>query len=324
MSGYAQLTQGQRYQIEALLKTGHNQTMIAKVLSVHKSTISRELKRNHGLRGYRPKQAQEKATMRQYEKFQPRIPAITWTLVEALIKQDWSPEQISGRLFKEQGISVSHESIYLHIYQDKYQGGDLHKHLRCQKKRRKRYGKQDRRGRIPNRISIDERPAIVNNKSRVGDWEGDTIIGKGHQGVVATLVERKTQYTVLTASKTKQAPQVRQRIEKALAPHRSRVYTITYDNGLEFAEHQKMAQTLSADIYFAHPYASWERGLNENTNGLIRQYLPKSRRLDNVTQKELKHIMDQLNHRPRKSLGFKTPYELFFKKNPLLTVALAS
>ena len=324
MSGYAQLTQGQRYQIEALLKTGHNQTMIAKVLSVHKSTISRELKRNHGLRGYRPKQAQEKATMRQYEKFQPRIPAITWTLVEALIKQDWSPEQISGRLFKEQGISVSHESIYLHIYQDKYQGGDLHKHLRCQKKRRKRYGKQDRRGRIPNRISIDERPAIVNNKSRVGDWEGDTIIGKGHQGVVATLVERKTQYTVLTASKTKQAPQVRQRIEKALAPHRSRVYTITYDNGLEFAEHQKMAQTLSADIYFAHPYASWERGLNENTNGLIRQYLPKSRRLDNVTQKELKHIMDQLNHRPRKSLGFKTPYELFFKRNTLLTVALAS
>ena len=324
MSGYAQLTQGQRYQIEALLKTGHNQTMLAKVLSVHKSTISRELKRNHGLRGYRPKQAQEKATMRQYEKFQPRIPAITWTLVEALIKQDWSPEQISGRLFKEQGISVSHESIYLHIYQDKYQGGDLHKHLRCQKKRRKRYGKQDRRGRIPNRISIDERPAIVNNKSRVGDWEGDTIIGKGHQGVVATLVERKTQYTVLTASKTKQAPQVRQRIEKALAPHRSRVYTITYDNGLEFAEHQKMAQTLSADIYFAHPYASWERGLNENTNGLIRQYLPKSRRLDNVTQKELKHIMDQLNHRPRKSLGFKTPYELFFKKNTLLTVALAS
>ena len=324
MRGYAQLTQGQRYQIEALLKTGHNQTMIAKVLSVHKSTISRELKRNHGLRGYRPKQAQEKATMRQYEKFQPRIPAITWTLVEALIKQDWSPEQISGRLFKEQGISVSHESIYLHIYQDKYQGGDLHKHLRCQKKRRKRYGKQDRRGRIPNRISIDERPVIVNNKSRVGDWEGDTIIGKGHQGVVATLVERKTQYAVLTASKTKQALQVRQRIEQALAPYRSRVHTITYDNGLEFAEHQKMAQTLSANIYFAHPYASWERGLNENTNGLIRQYLPKSRPLDNVTQKELKHIMDQLNHRPRKSLGFKTPYELFFKKKTLLTVALAS
>ena len=117
---------------------------------------------------------------------------------------------------------------------------------------------------------------------------------------------------------------VHQCIEKGLEPHRNRVHTITYDNGLEFAEHQKMAQTLSANIYFAHPYASWERGLNENTNGLIRQYLPKSRRLDNVTQKELKHIMDQLNHRPRKSLGFKTPYELFFKKKTLLTVALAS
>ncbi len=324
MRVYTQLTQGQRYQIEALLKTGHNQTMIAKVLSVHKSTISRELKRNHGLRGYRPKQAQEKATLRQYEKFQPRICPSTWSLVDSLIQQDWSPEQVAGRLFKEQGISVSHERIYLHIYQDKYQGGDLHKHLRCQKKRRKRYGSNDRRGRIPNRISIDERPAIVNKKSRVGDWEGDTVIGKGHRGVVATLVERKTQYTILTQSKTKQAGSVRQSIEQGLAPHRNRVHTITYDNGLEFAEHQKMAQTLSANIYFAHPYASWERGLNENTNGLIRQYLPKSRPLDNVTQKELKHIMDQLNHRPRKSLGFKTPYELFFKKKTLLTVALAS
>ena len=141
------------------------------------------------------------------------------------------------------------------------------------------------------------------------------------QGFI-TLVERKTQYMVLAKSKTKQAGMARQCIEKGLEPHRNRVHTITYDNGLEFAEHQKMAQTLSANIYFAHPYAFWERGLNENTNGLIRQYLPKSRPLDNVTQKELKHIMDQLNHRPRKSLGFKTPYELFFKKNTLLTVAL--
>ena len=322
MSGYTQVTQGQRYQIEALLKTGHNQTMIANVLGVHKSTISRELRRNRGFRGYRPKQAQEKAVMRRYEKPQARIPFTTWFLVETLLKQDWSPEQISSRLFQEQGLRVSHESIYLHIYQDKRQGGDLHKHLRCQKKRRKRYGKQDRRGRIPNRISIDDRPATVNNKSRVGDWEGDTIIGNGHRGVVATLVERKTKYTVLAKSKTKQAGPVRQSIEQGLAPHRDRVHTITYDNGLEFAEHQKMAQTLSANIYFAHPYASWERGLNENTNGLIRQYLPKSRRLDNVTDKELENIMEQLNHRPRKSLGFKTPYELFFKKKTLLTVAL--
>ena len=322
MNGYTQFTQGQRYQIEVLLKTGNNQARIAKVLSVHKSTISRELKRNRGFRGYRPKQAHEKAMLRRQEKPKTRIPLTTWVLVDARIKQDWSPEQISGRLFMEQGISISHEWIYLHIYRDKHQGGDLHQHLRCQKKRRKRYGKQDRRGRIPNRVSIDERPSVVDKKSRIGDWEGDTIIGKGHQGVVATLVERKTQYTVLAKSKTKHAKLVRQSIEQGLAPHLDQVHTITYDNGLEFAEHQIMAQTLSANIYFAHPYSSWERGLNENTNGLIRQYLPKSRPLNNVTQKELNHIMNQLNHRPRKTLGFKTPYELFFKKKTLLTVAL--
>ena len=243
-------------------------------------------------------------------------------MVNALIKQDWSPEQISGRLYDEQEISISHEWIYLHIYKDKRQGGDLHKHLRCQKQRRKRYGKQDRRGRIINRVSIEERPAIVNSKSRIGDWEGDTIIGKGHQGVVTTHVERKSKYTVLTKSNTKHANLVRQSIVKGLKPYQNQINTITYDNGLEFSEHQNIAQTLSANIYFAHPYSSWERGLNENTNGLIRQYLPKSRPLNNFTQKELNYIMDQLNHRPRKTLGFKTPYELFFKKNTLLTVAL--
>ena len=322
MSGYTQLTQGQRYQLEVLLKAGHNQTMIANILAIHKSTVSRELRRNRGLRGYRPKQAHEKAMQRRHEKAKTHIPLTTWVVVNALIKQDWSPEQISGRLHTEQGISISHEWIYLHIYRDKHQGGDLHKHLRCQKKRRKRYGKQDRRGRISNRISIDERPAIVTHKSRIGDWEGDTIIGKGHQGVVTTPIERKTKYTVLTKSNTKHANLVRQSIVQGLTPYQNQIHTITYDNGLEFSEHQNIAQTLSANIYFAHPYSSWERGLNENTNGLIRQYLPKSRPLNNVTQKELYYIMDQLNHRPRKTLGFKTPYELFFKKKTSLTVAL--
>ncbi len=324
MEHYTQLTQEQRYQIHAFMKAGFTQSAIAEEMGVHPSTISREVRRNRGLRGYRPAQAHEKAVTRRSNKFQPRICSSTWSLVDSLIKQDWSPEQISGRLSSERGISISHEWVYLYIYQDKRQGGDLHTHLRCRKKRRKRYGKRDRRGRIPNRISIDQRPLVVDKKCRIGDWEGDTIIGKGHQGVVASLVERKTKYTVLTASKTKQARQVRHSIEQGLSPHRNRVYTITYDNGLEFAEHQVMAQTLDANIYFAHPYASWERGLNENTNGLIRQYLPKSKRLDKVTQKELKHIMDRLNHRPRKSLGFNTPYELFFKKKTLLTVALAS
>ena len=140
--------------------------------------------------------------------------------------------------------------------------------------------------------------------------------------MVATLVERKTKFTVLAASKNKQAQLVRKSIERALLAHKNRVLTITYDNGWEFAEHQTMAKTLSADIYFANPYASWERGLNENTNGLIRQYLPKFKRLDNITEKELKVIMDRLNHRPRKTLGFKTPHELFFQQTTQLTIAL--
>ena len=298
--------------------------MIANILTVHKSTISRELRRNRGLRGYRPKQAHAKAMQRRHEKLKTHIPLTTWVVVNTLIEQDWSPEQISGRLYEEQGVSISHEWIYLHIYSDKRQGGSLHKHLRCQKKRRQRYGKQDHRGRIPNRTSIDDRPAIVNSKPRIGDWEGDTIIGKGHQGVVTSHIERKTKYTVLTQSNTKHAKSVCQSILQRLIPYRNQIHTITYDNNLEFSEHQNIAQTLSANIYFAHPHSSWERGLNENTNGLIWQYLPKSRPLNNVTQKELDYIMDQLNHRPRKNLGFKTPYELFFKKKTLLTVALHS
>lgn len=322
MKHYTQLTQEQRYQIHASMKAGFTQSAVAEELRVHKSTISREINRNRGLRGYRPKQAQEKTMARRSSKYRPHIPHTTRLLVDDRIKRDWSPEQISGRLFLEQGVRVSHEWIYLHIYRDKGQGGDLHKHLRCQKKRRKRYGKLDRRGRIPHRVGIDDRPAIVDQKSRVGDWEGDTIIGKNHCGAVATLVERKTKFTVLAAPKTKRARPVRMSVERALAPFKNRVHTITYDNGLEFAEHRKMAKTLSAKIYFAHPYASWERGLNENTNGLIRQYLPKSKRLDNVADEELKIIMERLNHRPRKSLGFKTPHELFFKKKTLLTVAL--
>ena len=249
--------------------------MIANILTVHKSTISRELRRNRGLRGYRPKQAHAKAMQRRHEKLKTHLPLTTWAVVNTLIEQDRSSEQISGRLYEEQGVSISHEWIYLHIYSDKRQGGSLLKHLHCQKKRRQRYGKQDRRGRIPNRTSIDDRPAIVNSKPRIGDWEGDTIIGKGHQGVVTSHIERKTKYTVLTQSNTKHAKPVRQSILQRLIPYRNQIHTITYDNNLEFSEHQNIAQTLSANIYFAHPHSSWERGLNENTNGLIWQYLPK-------------------------------------------------
>jgi IS30 family transposase len=224
----------------------------------------------------------------------------------------------------EQGVSISHEWIYQYVYADQRSGGDLYRYLRCQKLRRKRYGAYDRRGCIPNQVSIDERPAIVDSKRRFGDWEGDTVIGKGHRGALVTLVERKSLYTVIRSVLHKTAAAVRHAVVDGLTPYIDWVHTITYDNGREFADHESMAGDLDARIYFAHPYASWERGLNENTNGLIRQYFPKDRDLTTVTQHEIKQAMDKLNHRPRKSLGYRTPYEVFFNTRTSLTVALQS
>lgn len=321
---YTQLTQEERYQIYILKKAGNEQAEIAALLGRNKSTISRELKRNTGLKGYRPRQAHERALKRRAEKMASRIGAQAWQQVEDLIRQEWSPEQVTGRVAKEQGVSISHEWIYQYVCADKRSGGDLFRFLRCQKVRRKRYGAYSRRGIIPNQVSIDKRPAIVDAKRRFGDWEGDTVIGKGHRGALVTLVERKAQYTVIKAVRHKTADKVRKAVNEGLTPYKSRVHTITYDNGREFTDHEGMADDLDTRIYFAHPYASWERGLNENTNGLIRQYFPKSRDLTTVTKEELEHAMDRLNHRPRKSLGFRTPYEVFFNTRTSLTVALQS
>ena len=224
----------------------------------------------------------------------------------------------------EQGVSISHEWIYQYVYADKHSGGDLYRCLRCQKVRRKRYGVYSRRGTIPNQVSIDERPTIVDSKRRFGDWEGDTVIGKGHRGALVTLIERKSLYTVIRSVIHKTAAAVRAAVVDGLSPYIDRVHTITYDNGREFADHEGMASDLETRIYFAHPYASWERGLNENTNGLIRQYFPKDRDLRTVTTREIEKAMDKLNHRPRKSLGYRTPYEVFFNTRTSLTVALQS
>jgi len=321
---YTQLTQEERYQIYALKKAGHDQTEIAELLERDKSTISRELRRNRGLKGYRPQQAHNLALRRRYDKAQPRIGNHVWLLVEALIREEWSPEQVVGRVAMEQGVSISHEWIYQYIYADKHSGGDLYRCLRCQKVRRKRYGVYSRRGTIPNQVSIDDRPAIVDGKRRFGDWEGDTVIGKRHRGALVTLVERKSLYTVIRSVLHKTAKAVRGAVVDGLTPYIDWVHTITYDNGREFADHEGMASDLEASIYFAHPYASWERGLNENTNGLIRQYFPKDRDLTTVTKYEIEQAMDKLNHRPRKSLGYRTPYEVFFNTRTSLTVALAN
>jgi len=320
MATYTQLTCEERYQIKALLDIECSRTEIAQCLGVHKSTISRELHRNCGQRGYRPKQAHEKALERRSQKVQHTINLEMWKVVEERLCLDWSPEQISGWLKKHQLQTISPERIYQYIYADKRTGGTLYKHLRCQKKRRKRYGKYDRRGTIPARRSIEERPEVVGLRERLGDWESDTIIGKGHQGALVTLTERNSRFTLVRKVAQKSAELVAQAIIDLLS-WVQHLETITSDNGKEFAAHQKISKELLIDFYFSHPYASWERGTNENTNGLIRQYLPKTRNLTTVTAQEEAMIMDRLNLRPRKCLDFSTPFEVFFGHQP---VALAS
>lgn len=319
---YKQLTQEERYQIYALLKAGHTQSEIAMILDRHKSTISREILRNTGLRGYRPKQAQRLTEERRQAKIQPRICHTVWRNVTRLLRQEWSPEQISLWFKAEIDISISHEWIYQYILQDKAEGGDLYQHLRCQKQRRKRYGSYNRRGQLIDRISIDERPTVVDLRSRIGDWELDTIIGKGHKQAIVSLTERKSRYTLIKKVERKTAQCVSKAIIKLLSPISDQVLTLTSDNGKEFADHKNIANKLNADFYFAHPYASWERGLNENTNGLIRQYFPKNRDFTTITQKEINQVMIKLNNRPRKCLGIKTPNQVFLGINP--SVALAN
>ena len=320
MKSYTQLTQEQRYQISALKKIDKSQTAIAEELGVHKGTISRELRRNAGERGYRPKQAHEKALGRR-SKAQVQIGEVVWEIVEEKLRQDWSPEQVSGWL-KRAGRqqSISPEWIYQHILADKLAGGDLYSHLRCHKKRRKRYGSYDRRGKLPNRVSIEERPELVEQRQRLGDWEADTLVGKAHQGALVSLVERKSRFTLLSPVERRQADLVRHATTALLLPFVDQVHTITGDNGKEFAEHAQIAETLKAVFYFAHPYSAWERGTNENTNGWVRQYFPKSTNFSKVTQVQSLAAADKLNQRPRKCLAFRTPFEVFFEHPPVALV----
>jgi len=310
---YTQLTEGERYQIYALLGINLTQKEIANRLGRHPSTISRELRRNKGQRGYRPKQANELATKRRKSALkQIKLTETVQQWIRTLIKKDLSPQQVVSYLEKKRDVKLHHETVYQFIYRDKANGGELYKHLRiANKPYRKRYGKYDRRGQIVDRVSIDERPKIVDDKSRIGDWEGDTIIGKGHKGALLTLVERKTLYTLIVPLKSKNGEQLKDAVIEALKPFKDRVLTLTFDNGREFAHHQEMAKALEADVYFAHPYASWERGINENTNGLIRQYFPKGSDLREITLEQAQRVMDLLNNRPRKTRGGKTPNELF-------------
>lgn len=310
---YTQLTHIQRYQIYALLNIGHSNTGIAQTIGVHKSTIGREIKRNRGQKGYRPKQAHQIA-MERRDKAKKRISAADWEGIDQLIKLDWSPEQISDQLGKERMLQISHEWIYQHIYQDKRSGGILWQHLRCRKKRRKRYGSYEKRGQIPNRVWIDERPQVVEQRERLGDWEADTIISKGKQKAIVTLTERKSRMTLLKKVEDRTAETVKQAIIDLLRPFVDQTLTITCDNGKEFSEHIAITQALNANVYFAHPQAAWERGSNENANGLIRQYFPKGTDFSTLAEKDIELVMLRLNHRPRKCLGFSSPNMVFFQE----------
>ena len=304
---YTHLSQTERYQIHALMSAGQTQAKIAQILGRHKSTISRELMRGSGQRGYRPRQAQRLCDERsRCSRNALRISPEVWDEAEALLGLQWSPEQIASHL------PISHETVYQKLYADKVQGGHLWRALRCQKKRRKRYASgHDRRGQIPDRRSITERPESVERRAQIGHWEADTVIGAGHQHAIVTLVERKSGFAVMAKVDRKTSEQVSAAVIDRLLPVADRVKTITFDNGKEFAGHKLIDQCLGSTAYFADPFASWQRGSNENFNGLLRQYIPKKRRLSTVTDQELKMIEELLNHRPRKRLGFKTPHQVF-------------
>ena len=311
---YHRLTQEERYQIYALKKEGLTLEAIGNNIGRDKSTISRELMRNRGQRGYRPKQAHSLAKNRELSKKRyKKITPIHIEYINEKIKLKWSPEQISGRMKIDGLEAISYESIYKYFLEDKQRGGKLYLNLRHKHKRyKRRYGSKDTRGVIPNRRSIDKRAKIVDKKERIGDFEIDLVIGKNHKQALITLVDRKSKFTIISKITHKRASLVEKSVIEMLLPLKSWIYTITSDNGKEFAAHENIAKALNIDYYFCHPYSSWERGLNENTNGLIRQFFPKGKDFSTITQKEIIDVQNNLNYRPRKTLGFKTPAEVFY------------
>jgi len=311
-----QLTLKERYHIWTSLKQGRSQKEIAKSIGVHPSTICREIQRNQDktTHEYHYAFADSIASKRQQEKVKYTvITSKIKTYIENKLKKDWSPEQIAGRMKLDIGINICHETIYRYIYYNKSRGGRLYKHLRHKnKKYHNRSNVYQRRGIIIDRVSIDKRPKIVEKKNRIGDFEIDTVIGRYHVGALVTIVDRKSKFTLIKKVSSKKAEEVTKALVTMLTPLKPITKTITSDNGKEFAYHKYISKALDTKFYFAHPYSSWERGLNEHTNGLIRQYLPKKTDFTQISKEEITTIQDKLNHRPRKILNYKTPYEVFF------------
>lgn len=314
MRKFKQLTLKQRYQISAYKEAGYTQKYIAELLNVSASTISRELRRNLIDGKYIAEEAEVLSYKRHLHKHKYiKLNNKVKNYIKKKLKEDWSPEQIAGVMKKEKLDWVSHETIYQYIYHNKSCGGKLYLKLRHRnKKYHKRGVEYATRGTIKNRVSIDKRPKIVERKSRVGDWEIDTVIGANHKGALVTIVDRKSKFTLIKKVPSKHADVVTKAILEMMQPVKALTHTITSDNGKEFAYHEQISSALETNFYFANPYHSWERGLNEHTNGLIRQYLPKQSDFTQVKRKNIRFIQDRLNNRPRKSLGYKTPAEVFY------------
>ncbi|KAF5050438.1 IS30 family transposase IS4351 [anaerobic digester metagenome] len=317
------LTVEQRYTISEMTQAGYSQTAISKVIGRDKSVVSRELKRNADGRSgmYHFELACRKAAGRQQEKrkhtrFTPDVQAF----VEEMLLLKYSPEQIVGIAKKEALPCVSHERIYQHIWSDKKRKGTLHTHLRSKGKRyRNRSLVRDKRGRIVGRVDISERPMVVEERKRFGDLEVDTIVGKDHKGAILTINDRATGVLRMKKLNGKCASELAEACICVLSSWKPNLKTITADNGKEFADHQAIAKGLGVDFYFAKPYHSWERGSNENLNGLIRQYIPKKTDFSTITEEYVQFVEDQLNSRPRKRFNFETPNYMLNQKVAFVT-----
>jgi IS30 family transposase len=316
MMTYHQITSAERYTVGLLRHRGLAPAAIARVLGRHRSTITREVRRNGTPRDgcYRPQLAEWYARGRRaHAQRNRRFTAADWDRIQALLREDWSPEQIAGRLRTDHELAISHETIYRYVWVDKRAGGTLYRHLRgARKQRRKRYGRYDSRGRLAGKRPITARPAVVEARTEIGHWEADTILGAGQAGpCVLSMVERKTGYVVIGQLRQRTTAEVNQRATPLIQAQAQPVRTITVDNGTEFHGYAAIEQATAAQFYFATPHHAWERGTNENTNGLIRQYLPKRRSMATLTQQDCDRIAAQLNRWPRKRLGYRTPEECY-------------
>ena len=327
---YKHLTMDERNVIRRMRFLGHNQAQIARCLGRHPGTIGRELNRNTQFDGrYSPGVAQIKASLRRRAHVQrPKTGnALLMAYVAERLHRRWSPQQIAGRLREVPGLTlggatISHTSIYRWIWACPQRARRLRPYLRVAcKSRRKPYGKPSRRGQIPGRVSIDERPEVVTERRRLGDWEGDTVVGRGRNGYVATCVDRTSRYLVARKLDACSSRNLKEGLHDAMRrlPAAKRK-TLTVDNGREFACHKDLRRLLGLAVYFAHPYSSWERGTNENTNGLLRQYVPKKMDFSQLTDWQVASYVLELNHRPRKCLNYRTPAEVFHERIVALTL----